>query len=75
MKKGIFSISEKHERITIRYRRKRKILIAICEDCGKQFEWLTVDEAASLIGQDAEDIRKRLKVLRRENNEYKIPKQ
>jgi hypothetical protein len=67
MKKGIFSISEKHERITIRYRRTQTALFAICEDCGKQFEWLTIDEAVNLTGKDAEYIRQNLKNLREQN--------
>lgn len=67
MKKAILSISEKHERIIIRYKRRRKKLFAVCEDCGKQFEWLTIEEAASLLGNDVEDIRKNLKTLRSKN--------
>lgn len=65
MKKGIFSISEKHERITIHYKRKRRLFIPICEECQKQFDWLTVKEAAKLTGKDSEDIKENLKVLRR----------
>ncbi len=65
MKKEIFSIQEKHERITIRYRRKR--LIKICNKCGKEFESLTVEEAADLIGKDAEYVRQNLKLLRSKN--------
>lgn len=65
MKKAIFSVTEKHERITIRYKRERKKIIAVCKDCGEQFEWLTVNEAARLSGNDAEDIRQNLKTLRR----------
>lgn len=67
MKKAIFSISEKHERIKIRYRRKRKSVFAICEDCGRSFDWLTVEEAANLTEKKVEEIRDNLKSLRKEH--------
>lgn len=69
MKKAIFTISEKHERITIRYKHKQNNLVAICEECGKQFDWLTINEAAQLTGKTSEDIRQNLEVLRRKNIE------
>ena len=65
MKKETFIISEKHERITIQYRRKQKRFFTVCEKCGKKFESLTVDEAADLIGKDADYVRRNLKILRR----------
>jgi hypothetical protein len=67
MKKVIFSITEKHELIKIRYRRTQKSLFAVCADCGKQFEWLTVEEAADLSGTNAEEIRHNIKTLREQN--------
>jgi len=67
MKKAILSINEKHERITIRYKSRRKRILAVCEDCGKQFDWLTVNEAARLSGSGEEEIKRDLKTLRSKN--------
>lgn len=67
MKKGIFSISEKHERITIRYKRKQTSSFAICNECKKQSEWMTVDEVASLSGMKINEIKENLQVLRNGN--------
>lgn len=69
MKKAIFSISEKKEKIVIRYKRKRNAFVAICEECGKPIDWLTVKEAAELTGKNSEEIRQELKLLRKSNEE------
>lgn len=73
MKEGNFLISEKLERITIRSKRTHKQVAAICKHCGKQFDWLTVNEAAKLFGKDAAHVRKKLEDLRRKIDEHDRP--
>ncbi len=63
MKKEIFSISEKHERITIRYKRKQKTLFAKCDNCGKRVNWMTLIDAADLSEKSPEEILNELKIL------------
>ena len=65
MKKAIFSVTERRERITIRHKKTGGNRPTICEKCGEQFEWLTVEEAKRLYGNDAKDIRRDLETLRR----------
>ncbi len=69
MKKEIFLISEKYERIKIR-KKRTMATTAICKDCGQRFDWLTVTEAAELFGTDREEIKKKLLILRRKIDEH-----
>ncbi|MEZ5427187.1 MAG: hypothetical protein R2747_13035 [Pyrinomonadaceae bacterium] len=74
MKKEFFLISEKYERTTIQQKRSfRTPLTAICKECGGQFEWLTVVEAAEIFGVEREDIRENLRILRRKTDEHDPP--
>ncbi len=67
MKKAILSIHEKRERIVIRYKRKQKRFYDLCEECGKQFDRLPVNEPAQLTEKDSEDIQQNLKTIRNKN--------
>lgn len=72
MKKEIFLINEKYERITICRKRRFQAAKEIGPDGEERFDWLTVMEAAELFEADPEDIRENLRILRRisdENNE------
>jgi hypothetical protein len=74
MKKEICLVRQKHERIIIRYRQKKKIINPVNEDTDQESEWLTVNEAAELSGSDANEIRQNLIILRKKQFEDKIPK-
>lgn len=60
MKKRIFEISEKHERIIIRRRQKQKVLKPVCPHCGKEVEWLSLEETTALVGGNIEDIQREI---------------
>lgn len=57
MKKRIFEISEKHERIIIRRKQKRNSAKSVCPICGKEVEWLSLEETVALIGGNIKYIR------------------
>lgn len=57
MKKRIFEISEKHERIVIRRKQKRSSAKSVCPDCGKEVEWLSLEETSALVSGEIEEIR------------------
>ena len=64
MKKETFLINEKHEKITILVKQKRRIIFVKNNERDDDLEMLTIDEAAKLSGINADEIRKDLKILR-----------
>lgn len=56
MKKGFFVYSEKHERTIISHKSKRTILDPVCETCGKQVKWLTLEETSAASGIETKEI-------------------
>ena len=73
MKKEIFLVSEKYERIIINRKRRFQPAKVIGKTAEERFDWLTVMEAAELFEADAENIREDLRILRRKNNEDNEP--
>ncbi|MEZ5344300.1 MAG: hypothetical protein R2681_01980 [Pyrinomonadaceae bacterium] len=64
MKKESFLLTEKYQRMTVRYQR-RTILKKMCQECCEDLEWLTIDEAAELFKKDAKSIFENLIRLRK----------
>lgn len=58
MKNRFFIYSEKYEKTVIRHRSKRTIFNAVCEKCGGQVEWLTLEEVSNATGKPVEQIRR-----------------
>lgn len=65
IKKGLFIYSEKYERTVIRHSSKRTALNALCEKCGVQVEWLTLEEVSAITNLKIEEIR-----LNKNNNDF-----
>ena len=56
MKKEFLVINEKHERITIRWKRKRYKSNAKCPKCGKSVQWLTLEQTSAITGMSLKEI-------------------
>ncbi len=62
----ILSISEKHDRLTIRHKFTKRSKTVVCENCKNTSDHMTVKEAAIITGKNVEEIKNHLNQLRNE---------
>lgn len=56
-KKGIFIQTEKYERIRIQRKSKQKVLKSHCTGCGKEVEWLEIEEVLAITNMKKDELK------------------